>query len=154
MFFFSYRVLKNFLKVIIGVGMIYLIFLWSNQSGRGFRRNTPARHAFVYNSLQQGANEITGDERRIARHFAVDTLPGLMQKGLIKKYKRHQSGTILLVDGKIWKKRSRFFKESLLAEILVYNKVNGYELETRVMDHHSQRLYAHALSTDRKEFFD
>lgn len=83
----------------------------------------------------------------------MDTLPGLIQQGLIKKYKRCELGTLIYVAGTIWKKRSKFFKESLLAEILVYNKVNGYALETRVVDHSSLRLYAQA-SSEKKEFFD
>jgi hypothetical protein len=61
---------------------------------------------------------------------------------------------MVFVAGSIWKKQSRFFKESMLTEVIVYNKVNGYALETRIVDHRSQRLYAHALSTERKEFFD
>jgi hypothetical protein len=77
-----------------------------------------------------------------------------MRSGLIKKYARHQTGTILFVSGKVWKERSRFFKESLLLASLVYNKVNGYPLETRIVDCCSQQLYAHAVSADRKEFFD
>ena len=77
-----------------------------------------------------------------------------MRLGLIKKYERHQSGTILYVAGRIWKERSKFFKESLLLGAVVYNKVNGYALETRIVDCNTQQLYAHAVSADRKELFD
>ena len=105
-------------------------------------------------SNPQSKKEISSDEQRIAQQFAIDTLPGLMQKGLIKKYERRESKTLLHVEGSIWKKRSRFFKESLLAEILIYNKVNGYALETMVVDHFSQHIYAQASSQEKKEFFD
>jgi hypothetical protein len=99
-------------------------------------------------------NEANSDEQRIARHFTMDTLPGLMQCGLVKRYERRETGTLLLVSGKIWKERSRFFKESLLTEMLVFNQVNGYATGIHVIDYSSNRLYANALSLDRKEFFD
>lgn len=60
----------------------------------------------------------------------------------------------MFVAGKVWQGRSRFFKDSLLSAVLVYNKVHGYALETRIVDNRSQQLYAHAISEDRKEFFD
>jgi hypothetical protein len=77
-----------------------------------------------------------------------------MQWGLIKKYERHQTGTLLFVAGKLWSERSRFFKESLLSEVSIYNKVNGYSIETRVVDQCSQHLYALISSLEKKEFFD
>jgi len=124
-----------------------------NQIQLSKEKHDVARLTDIFPYLHDSKN-LSGDVRRIARHFAMDTLPGLMQDGLIKKYERHETVTILLVVGKIWKERSRFFKESLLAEVLVYNKVNGYALETQIVDHHSQRLYAQASSSDKKEFFD
>jgi hypothetical protein len=150
---FSQWLLKNPLKLIIGLGLIYIAFVWSNQSDTSMRgSNNHLRSAHVLPT--PWAKDYNNDESRIAQHFAVDTLPGLMRRGLIKKYERHQTGTVLFVAGKIWKERTRFFKESLLSETLVYNKVNNYALETRIVDHRSQKLYAHAVSSDQKEFFD
>ncbi|MGD0035893.1 MAG: hypothetical protein ABSC53_01190 [Bacteroidota bacterium] len=137
----------------IGLGLVYIVYLWTNQPDASIRNgNSHRRSPYIFSI--QGAKEFNSDERRIAQHFATDTLPGLMRRGLIKKYERNESGNVLFVAGKLWKERSRFFKESLLLEALVYNKVNGYALDTRIVDHRSQCLYAHAVSADRKEFFD
>jgi hypothetical protein len=151
--FFYPRFCGNFIKLIIGLVLVYTVFIWTNQPDSSIQRTTNHRHSARVLPAQW-TKDVNSDESRIARHFAADTLPGLMQLGLVKQYKRHQTGTILFVAGKLWKERSRFFKESLLSEALVYNKVNGYELETRIIDHRSQQLYAKAISADRKEFFD
>jgi hypothetical protein len=151
--FFYPRFWRNFVKLIIGLGLIYIAFIWTNRPDSSVQRSTNY-HRSTHVLLEQWTKNFSREEDRIAQHFSVDTLPGLMRRGLIKKYERHQTGTILFVAGKIWKTRSRFFKESLLSEALVYNKVNGYELETRIIDHRSQQLYAKAISADRKEFFD
>jgi len=94
------------------------------------------------------------DEQRIAAHFATDTLPGLMQKGLIKKYTRDTKGSSLHVAGSLWTKRTSYFKHCLLLELFVYNKVNGYEPSTRVMDSESGKLYAEILPPTKIEFYD
>ena len=104
--------------------------------------------------LQQKPDEFNTTEHRIARHFEIDTLPGLMRHGLVKKYERHSAGTTLFVVGKIWQARSKYFQESLLREILIYNKVHGYELHTQVIDVSSHRLYACAVSFEHQEYFD
>jgi hypothetical protein len=98
--------------------------------------------------------ESNSEEKRVARHFAVDTLPGLMQKGLIHNYQRNALGTCLSVNGKLWKYRSPFFKQSLLREVFVYNKVNGYELSTRIIDSTSGKLYAQISSFAKMDFYD
>jgi len=94
------------------------------------------------------------DEQRIAAHFATDTLPGLMQKGLIKKYTRDRKGSSLLVAGSLWSKRTSYFKHCLLLELFVYNKVNGYESWTRVVDSESGKLYAEITPPTKIEFYD
>jgi hypothetical protein len=151
--FFYPRFCGNLIKLIIGLVLIYIVFVWTNQPDSNIQRTTNHRHSSLLLPAQW-TKDFSRDEDRIAQHFSVDTLPGLMRRGLIKKYERRQTGTILYVAGNIWKTRSRFFKESLLSEALVYNKVNGYELETRIIDHRSLQLYAKAISADRKEFFD
>lgn len=133
--------------------MVCLAYLWTQQE---FRGNNIQYRIHPYHdapSIHQSI-EVTNDEWRIARHFEVDTLPGLLHSGLIKKYTRSASETFVFVAGNIWKKRSQFFKESLLKEIQVYNKIRGYALETRIVDCRSQRLLAQILSDERKEFFD
>jgi hypothetical protein len=151
--FLSQWFLRNPMTLIIGFGLIYIVYVWTNQSDTSIRGNN--NHLRSTNMFpMQRTEDFNSDECRIAQHFAIDTLPGLMRCGLIKRYERHQLGNIIFVAGKLWKERSRFFKESLLSEALVYNKVNGFALETQIIDHQSQQLYARAISTDRKEFFD
>ena len=145
--------LRNIIKLIIGLGLIYIVSVWTNQSDSTVK-GTHKPHRTDHTPPAQWIQGIKSDEHRIAQRFEADTLPGLVRCGLIKKYERHQTGTVLFVEGKVWKDRSKFFKESLLLETLVYNKVNGYALETRIVDHCSQQLYAHAVSEERKEFFD
>ena len=151
--FFSQRLLTNLVKLTLVLGLVGLIYLLTDRSDTNIKEKNNHRRATTMSPIQW-IKESSSNEQRIAQHFAADTLPGLMRRGLIKRYERHQSGNIIFVEGKVWKARSRFFKESLLSEALVYNKVNGYALETRIVDHRSQQLYACAISTDRKEFFD
>ena len=146
-------ILLNLLKLIIGLAVIGIVYIWTDQTYTKARRRDNDHNSSGL-SLIQKTDEFNRDESKIAKHFALDTLPGLMKCGLIKKYERRQSGNVLFVAGKLWQKRSRFFKESLLSEILIYSKVNGYTLETRIIDHSSHRLYAQAISENQKEFFD
>jgi hypothetical protein len=152
--FFAGRVPGIYLKFFAVLCVVYIFIIWANRPDEyGRRRHKTLSSTGIFPHLQH-PQEFTGDERRIARHFILDTLPGLMQRGLIRKYERCESRTFLHVAGKVWKNRSRFFKESLLSEILVYNKVRGYALETSIVDHRSRRLYAQALSTEERKFFD
>jgi len=152
-YFCRQSLLGNIVKLTIGLGLIYSVYVLTNQSDTSSKgSNNPRRSD--YTPPAQWIKGFKSDEHRIAQQFAADTVPGLMRLGLIKKYERHRTGKIVFVTGKAWKERSRFFKESLLLAALVYNKVNGYPLETRIVDHCSQQLYAHAVSAERKEFFD
>ena len=152
-YFCRQSLLRNIVKLTIGLGLIYSVYVWTNQSGSAVKGNNLHHHS-DHTLPTQWIKGFKNDEYRIAQQFAVDTLPELMRLGLIKKYERHRRGTTVFVTGKVWKERSRFFKESLLLATMVYNKVNGYSLETRIVDHCSQQLYAHAVSAERKEFFD
>lgn len=96
----------------------------------------------------------TVDEQRIAALFAVDTLPGLMEKGLVKKYRRTGTATVLTVSGNLWKQRSLFFKNSLLSALTVYNKVNHYAPRVHIVDDRSGRLYAEIVSSAEKKIYD
>jgi hypothetical protein len=148
-----HHLLKIILYLTFGVALIFIVYMWTSQSD-SIIKGTHKSHRSDHTPPAQWIQGLKSDEHRIAQRFEADTLPGLMRCGLIKKYERRQTGTVLFVAGKVWKARSRFFKESLLLEALVYNKVNGYALETRIVDHYSQQLYAHAISADRKEFYD
>ncbi|MBN1396785.1 MAG: hypothetical protein JXA06_02025 [Bacteroidetes bacterium] len=114
----------------------------------------PLKRNFTYNHPLFGPKEFSQTEKRIAHHFAADTLPGLMQKGLISKYSRNKFCTSITVDGNLWKKRSQFFKTSLLAEILVFNKVNGYNLITRIIDKNSGNIYAYLSPEEKIDIYD
>lgn len=94
------------------------------------------------------------DEERIAKHFAEDTLPGLMKKGLIKKYRRTAIGTYIAVNGALWKSRSEYFKHCLLKELLVYNTFHGYPAAARIMDSTSGKLYAQITPSSKTNFYD
>ena len=142
------------LRLLVTLCVMYIVYLWTNQSNFVImRKYNTSRYTNLF-PLVRKTQEFTGDERRIARHFAIDTLPGLMQRGLITKYERRHNGTLLHVDGKLWNGRSRFFKENLLSEVSIYNKVNGYAIETRIVDRYSHRLYAQVVSLENKEVFN
>jgi hypothetical protein len=112
------------------------------------------KRQFVFTSPFFPKKEYSLDEKRIANHFSADTLPGLMQKGLIQKYRRNASGTCISVNGNLWKGRSKYFKYGLLTEVFVYNKVNDYELSTMIIDSLSGKLYAQILSSAKMDFYD
>jgi len=94
------------------------------------------------------------DEVRISNLFVEDTLPRLIEYGLVKKYELTQRGTIVSVNGKLWKHTSPFFKNSLLKEILAHNRVNGYAAETHIVDDRSNKLVAKIAPSFEFTFFD
>jgi len=112
------------------------------------------KHEFVFTSPFFSKKECSPDEKRIAINFSADTLPGLMQKGLIQKYRRNASGTCIFVNGNLWKGRSEYFRHSLLTEVFVYNKVNDYKLSTKIIDSVSGKLYAQLSSSAKMDFYD
>jgi hypothetical protein len=136
---FRYAPVTIFLLIVIAV-------VWQIQKSSNAYQY---KRQFTYTSPFFHPKESSPDEKRIAKHFAADTLPGLMQKGLIRRYLRNASGTSIAVNGKLWKKRSKFFKMSLLTEVSAFNKVQGYELSTRITDNSSGKLYAY-LSPEAK----
>jgi hypothetical protein len=112
---------------------------------------SPTPHT-SYSFLSSDA--VSSNEQRISALFAADTLPGLIRKGLIKKYERTDSGTMVTVAGQIWNERSQFFKQSLLTALFVYNKVNGYTPHTRVVDNTSGLLYAEILPSSEMKLYN
>jgi hypothetical protein len=150
---FKSKYLKNIIRFgpLIVLFFIVAVILWQIQ------KPTPAyqyKRQLVYSSPFFHTKEYSPEEKRIAKHFAVDTLPGLMQKGLICRYQRNVSGTFIAVSGRLWEKRSIFFKTSLLTEISVFNKVQGYELSTKIIDSLSGKLYAYLSPSAKMDFYD
>jgi hypothetical protein len=152
-YFYSLHIWGTIIKLTVVLGLVYIVFMRTDQPKTSLKEDNTSHRPAQALTLPWTKEKIS-DEHRIAQQFEIDTLPGLMRRGLIKKYERHQTGTIVFVTGKVWQGRSRFFKKSLLSAVLVYNKVHGYALDTRIIDHRSQQLYAHAVSEDRIEFFD
>lgn len=98
-------------------------------------------------------NSATTEEKRIALQFSDTTLPQLKRLGLITNYSRTTIETIVTVSGKIWKKRSMFFKKSLLEQIFAYNKVNHFSLTTKIIDEQTAELYAEITPPDRRAVY-
>ncbi len=112
--------------------------------------NGSFRWGRLNDTLSQRPSE---QEQRIARQFTDTTLPQLRRLGLIKRYHRTEIETVITVTGSVWNERSDFFKESFLTQILVYNRVNGFSSQTRIIDERTERLYAQIVPPDTKEFF-
>ncbi|MFA6469583.1 MAG: hypothetical protein WCW35_11850 [Bacteroidota bacterium] len=98
-------------------------------------------------------NHYTQEEKRIAHQFSDSILPQLKELGLIRSYSRTELETVITVSGTIWRDRSLFFKESLLNQLFVYNKVNGFALNTRIIDNESSVVYAEIIPPDRREIY-
>jgi hypothetical protein len=134
--------------------MVYamaLSIVWFVDSPAPVVQRQPAAATIAQVLAKPGCTE---DERRIARRFSADTLPGLMQKGLVQKFVRNASGTLILVNGTLWRARSKFFKQSLLTEVFTFNKVNECELTTDVVDVKSGKLYARVSPSAQMSFYD
>ncbi len=130
--------LKNIITVsfaLFFVGMTYYFIQRHDEK----LLNNPALWGKMNDTL---ANNVTDAERRVALQFSDTTLPQLRRLGLIKSYTRTEIETVITVSGRIWKERSSFFKESLLEQIFIYNKVNGFALNTRIIDNKTSALYA------------
>jgi hypothetical protein len=153
------KVLRIFILAISFCMMLFIAFLIIRQPVKQLSNIKVETHydtlcpIFTHNESTKSVAS-NADEKRIARHFAVDTMPGLMQAGLIKKYQRNNKGTCLFVTGNMWIDRSKFFKSCLLTEIYTYNKVNGYGLSTTIMDNVSGKLYAQMSSSAKMDFYD
>jgi hypothetical protein len=146
--FLFWKRIARFAPLIV-LSFLVVTILWQTQ-----KPSEPHKRQAAYTSLFFIKEKNTPDEKRIAKHFSVDTLPGLMQKGLIKKYHRNSSGTSLIVCGKLWKERSQYFKTSLLTEVFVHNKVSGYELSAKIIDSVSGKLYAQILPSTKIDLYD
>ncbi len=95
----------------------------------------------------------TEQETEIARRFSDSTLPGLQRLGLITGYARNDMETIISVSGMLWNERTPFFKERLLDQIFIYNKVQGHAVKTKIVDGHSFAIYAQILPPNQRIIF-
>jgi hypothetical protein len=145
--------LKNLCSFTLGFALLWIILAIVERSDRAIM-DRQGRQGFAVHSLPQPTVEVSDDERRIARLFIADTLPRLMKKGLITKYERNVANTTLFVAGRVWKVRTRFVKESLLTAVSVYNRVNGFNPCTRILDNRTGALYAQVLPSDRRELYE
>ena len=148
-----YPTLRKLLVLAIGIALLLIVLALIERSDKAIVERQSRQGVAVY-LLSQPSNAFTADERRIAHLFIADTLPRLMKKGLITRYERNAANTNLLVAGRVWKARSRFVKESLMTAVLVYNRVNGFNAWTRILDDRTGMLYAQVLPSDRKELYE
>ena len=152
-FWLDRRLFFGLLRAMLIPAVLWVVFVLVERSDRAILEHR-SKYRLICAWEVNSTNGASADEQRIANRFVADTLPGLMQKGLVKQYLRHESGTVLLVSGKAWKKRSSFFKDSLLTEVLTYNKVNGFSSWTRIIDNESRKLYAQISFFRKIEFYD
>ena len=140
---------KNF---IVGAAAItvcctatYLVWQWDERV-----MATIHRGGYEYDTT---AFRPTEAEQRTAKQFADSILPQLKHLGLVISYTRTEIETIITVSGTVWKARSQFFKEQFLEQIVVYNKVNGFSVRTKIIDKDDGTLYAELTSPDRRAIY-
>ncbi len=147
------RMLANLLKVVLVI--LALRFIYMQVFSPDTRAVLDAHYGrFLKQDSPPPPGQFSDDEMRIANRFLIDTLPGLMHKGLIKKYERNEYGTIIFVSGRVWKARSPFFIQSFMKELLLYNKVCGYLPRAQVVDSVSGNLYAEISPEAKVQFYD
>ncbi len=139
--------------VVLGLALLAIIFSAIEHSNRPIIKHETSQNLSIPHSFHP-VIEFSRDEHRIAKLFIADTLPRLMKMGLISKFKRNETMTTMMVSGHIWKARTRFVKESLLAAVSVYNRVNGFSVWTRILDDRTGALYAQVLPSDKKELYE
>ncbi len=149
----KFKLLRNIFRLAPSIVLFSVIvtIIWQIQkppAAYQYKRKITCTSPFFY------LKEYSTEEKRIAKHFAADTLPGLLRNGLVRKYLRDASGTIITVNRKLWKERSEFFKTSLLTEISVFNKVQGYEISVKIVDSLSGRMYAYISPEAKMDFYD
>ena len=105
-------------------------------------------------AMDSTAMYFTDHEVRVAKKFSDTTLPGLQRRGLITKYDRQDMETVIAVSGRVWKKRSTFFKESFLTQIMIHNRVRSFATAVRIIDHRTGRLYAQVNSSGVKKIYE
>jgi hypothetical protein len=140
---------KNIAAISFALTFIGITYYFIHQHDKELLNNS-ARWGRMIDSL---SNSATMEEKRVALQFSDTTLPQLRRLGLIKRYTRTEIETIITVSGTIWKKRSSFFKESLLDQIFIYNKVNGFALNTKIIDDNTSALYAEIIPPDRRVIY-
>ena len=144
------RSIFRYASLIIMLSFVYMI-LWYDNKATPERAEIQQDHEICPFLSKE---RFTPDEQRVAKQCSTDTLPELMRKGLIEKYERNTYGTYIAVNGNLWKNRSKFFKQSLMMEVLAYNKVNCFQLSTKVIDSLSSKLYVQISEASKIDFYD
>jgi hypothetical protein len=139
--------------IVFGIALLLFVFTAVEHSNKTIVKR-PSIQAASIPVLFLPSIEFSEDEHRIAKLFIADTLPRLLKMGLISKYRRNESITLLSVPGRIWKTRTRFVKESLLTAVSVYNRVNGFSPWTRILDDRTGAIYAQVLPSNQKELYE
>ena len=98
-YFCSPRILRNIIKLTIGVGLISIIYVWTNQPETSKKGSSISRRTGKTVAIQWTKENIS-DEQRIAQQFEIDTLPGLMRHGLIKKSSGIKPGLYCLLPAR------------------------------------------------------
>lgn len=139
-------------NIIVGIAAVtvlctaaYLIWQWDERV-----LATIHRGAYEYDTT---AFRPTEAEQRAAKQFADSILPQLKHLGLVTSYTRTEIETIITVSGTVWKARSQFFKEQFLEQIFIYNKVNGFSVQTKIIDKDNGALYAELTPPDRRAIY-
>jgi len=151
--YIKFKLLRNIFRFAPSFVLFLIVttIIWQVQkppAAYQYKRKFTCAPSFFY------LKKYSADEKRIAEHFAADTLPGLMRRGLIRKYLRDVSGTSIAVNRNLWKQRSKFFKTSLLTEISVFNKVQGYEISVKIIDDLSGKMYACISPEAKMDFYN
>ena len=140
-------------EVTLCVLMIFGIIDYFNYSDHAILAKRQSYQSPVSTALPQGLS-FANEEVRISNLFAEDTLPRLLQYGLVKRYELTPGRTTLFVNGRMWKHRSGFFKNCLMREILIHNKVNGFSSETHIIDNRSSKLVARISPSHKITLYD
>ena len=140
---------KNIIAVSCALFLVGMTFYFIHRHDERLLNN-PALWGRMNDTLKNSATE---EEKRVALQFSDSTLPELKRLGLITRYTRTEIETVITVSGTIWKKRSDFFKESLLEQIFIYNAVNGFAVRTKIIDYKTSELYAEITPPNQRTIF-
>lgn len=117
-------------------------------------RSITQLYSRYHSTMDTAAIYFSNSEIQTANKFSDSTLPSLKQLGLILRYEQREWETLVVVSRPIWKKRSKFFKESFLAHCSIYNRVRGLPVPVRIIDEQNGRLLAQITASDRREVLE
>lgn len=157
------RALQGVVAVVAvgALGVLFMLFLRVEQ--HALKRNErPIRPGLATGNKQASQNlsdtqsdslyelfgaKFTVDERTLAEVFSADTLPRMLELGLIKELRRGDVNALLIVDGRLWRARKRETKHQLLVQLRAYNKVHALPTPVQVRDASTKQLLAEISPT-------